>query len=864
MIADENRPAGRASRFGIPRWLIVTVGALVFVVVGGGVALKALFPPEKLRALVVPQIEERVGREVQLASVKLQVFPRIAVRLDEFAIANSPGFSADPALQVEALQLQVRLMPLLRKQLELGQVRLVRPVVRYEVLADGSHNFEGLGPAGEEARAPRGAAPVVLAAAFVGLQEAAGPAAAPGLVISDLTLTDGTVLYSDERTGRSARMALQARVSVDRSSDGRALDSRGRVDLTSIRALLTGIGQDSVAIPDLGIDYDLLADLPGDSLIVRDLQVEFGEIPLGGSGSIRELRARRIVDFAIESGDVDVESVLAGLPEAARAKAGDIDASGIARFSLTASGSMAEGSQPRVNGAIEVHDFNAAYGEYGEALSNASGQITFDATSLSMPSLEGQLMGRPFQLQLDVNDFETFEAEGRFNGAFDLALLAEMQDDALPMAGTAAVDLNFSGPVNQPAQLSLTGPIDLSDFRYQVESLAVPVEISSGTIRLTGDGLVTEELPIQLGSSDLTLSLDAPGALPYALSKGAIGSAPTIRFTLTSQRLDMSELAVEPDSGVVGYGELVSARLAGRQLDGRDPGAIARERTLLPPIPPVNSNGRVRIAEFLNPPTEARDISFDVVVRNGVAELRNFQGRVYGGNVTGTLSLDFSDMRPPFTLRYDLKLREAEAATVLTRWTRLGSALSGLVDFDIAGSATLDETGLPAPDALDAAGRADFRNGRFQDFGLARALVDQFKLDPSALSGFRAFGGAYEIKNGAFLVQGWQFDGTDLAAVITGAAGLGGSLNLKLDLKVPPATLQKMGLMQGGGVGGLINQLTGDSDEPFDVAVGVGGTMSNPTLQLDMEALQQEIARRLGGDDLLRRLFKPPPDGRRR
>ena len=90
--------------FGLPRWLIVVAAALALIVVAGTVALKVLFPPEKLRAMIVPRIEERVGSEVMLSDVRLRVFPRIAVRLDDFAIANPRGFSAEPALRLDALE----------------------------------------------------------------------------------------------------------------------------------------------------------------------------------------------------------------------------------------------------------------------------------------------------------------------------------------------------------------------------------------------------------------------------------------------------------------------------------------------------------------------------------------------------------------------------------------------------------------------------------------------------------------------------------------------------------------------------------------------------------------------------------------
>lgn len=875
MNAEESRSADWARRSAVPRWLIIVIGVLVLVIVGGFVTLKVAFPPEKLRAMVVPRLEERVGREVQLSSVSLRVFPRLAVRLGDLAIANPSGFSSEPMLRLDALELQVRFWPMvLRRELELGQVRLVRPIIRYEVLPDGTNNFAGLGPAPAEQGEPPGREAEAAGAEVAGAEAAgapreagAGAAAAAGLVVADLALRDGSILYFDGRNGNAARMSVEARLAADRASEGsRALLSRGRIALGSIHALVPKLGEDSIALPDLVTEYDLFADVPGDSGVLRQLSLTFGDVPLSGSGTLRGLRGPRNLELAMESGDLDIAALLASLPAALRPQ--NVEASGGAHLWLEVKGSLAEEGKPEVNGTLQLQNVGASYGEYGRVLSSGLGQAKFDLAALTVPSFTGELFGRPFELQLNVTEFAAPLASGRAKGELDLARFAALREEALPVEGDVKFDVSFWAALKAPEGSRLNGPIEFSNVSYQSPSLAVPARIRSATLQLTGMGVSAQAIPVELGGSDLTLSFSSERLLQYVLqlalqdtaTRRAAAPLPHVGFTLTSRRLDTSELLAEGDSAAAGYGELVSARLAGRTLAGRDPGELARERYPLPPIPPLSATGRVQIAEFLNPPTRARNIVFDVELQSGVLEVKNLGGDVYGGRVTGGLSLDFRQARPPFTLNYDLKLTGGQAGDFLSRWTRLGSALSGLMDFDIAGSATIDETLLPAPDGVDAAGRASFKEGRFQEFGLTRALASQFRLDTDFVSNFRELGGAYEIKGGQFLLEGWRFSARELNAAISGSAGLGGTLDLKLAMEVPPSVLQRAGLLQGAGpLSGLLSQLTQD-DTPLQVAVGVGGTMSEPTLVLDSEALQEELAKRLEGRgrDLLRRLIKPP------
>ena len=822
------------------KWIIGTAAALAVVVVSGVVALKLLFPPDKLQALVVPQLESRIGRDVQLASVRLKVFPRIAVRLDDFAIANPPGFSSQPAVHVDALDLQVRLWPLVRKQVELGQLRLVRPTIRYEVHENGISNFQGLGGSGRSA-----------SAGATGGAQALGAA---GFVVEDLVLREGTIYYRDRQNGRSARMGVDGHLSATRDPESGALRSDGVFDVVSIRALFDESGADSIAIPDLTVDYEAIVDLRGDSVALPLLEARVGEIPIAGSGTIRGLMGNRTIDLTLGSEDVDIAEIVGSLPSDLRPI--DIDLSGSARLSLRANGRLGEGAIPEIDGSVELDGISIGYGELGRIVSDGSGVMDFDLASLSLAPFEAEVLGRRVELELDVSDFETLLIEGRLNGSFDLARIAELRENSQPMEGEAAVDLEFSGRGKDRTSLRLLGPIRLSKFSYQSESMAAPARIESASLRLTGTGLEADAIPVRIGDSDLTLSLTSRTVVLFALSGGKDDYLPFVEFIATSRRLDVGDLIV--DTASVGYGGLVAARLAGRRLDGREPADIARERYADMALPPVNSSGHVEIAELINGPTVARDVSFDLAMDNGVLEIREVSGSVYGGRVAGGVVLDFSGGEPPFTMRYNFSLSAAQAGDFLQNWTRLGSATTGIVDFDIAGTSTVDESLLPAPDALSASGQATFREGRFQDFGLANALANQLRLDPSRMSGFQDFGGPFRIENGAFLVEDWAFSGSDLNGLLKGSAGLGGSLDLRLALEVPPSTLQKAGLVQGaGGLGDVIGQLAG-GDEAIQVAFGVGGTMSNPALTLDTEALRAELAARLedAGKSLLDRLLK--------
>ena len=128
------------------------------------------------------------------------------------------------------------------------------------------------------------------------MREGAGAAAGAAFLVSDLAIREGSIVYIDQRSGRSARFGIDARLSSERApgSEG-ALQGRGTIELSSIRTLTPEAGADSVAIPDLEIGYALFADLPGDSLALQELQLDMAGISAGGSGVVRGLMHERSI-----------------------------------------------------------------------------------------------------------------------------------------------------------------------------------------------------------------------------------------------------------------------------------------------------------------------------------------------------------------------------------------------------------------------------------------------------------------------------------------------------------------------------------------------------------------------------------------
>jgi len=341
---------------------------------------------------------------------------------------------------------------------------------------------------------------------------------------------------------------------------------------------------------------------------------------------------------------------------------------------------------------------------------------------------------------------------------------------------------------------------------------------------------------IRVGDSDVSASFSSPRLVRYLLSDPADrGVAPPIRFTARSDHLVAADFRREEPA--IGYSDLVKARLTGRQVDGQDPEEIARARYRLPELSDYRASGTMSIGEWVNPPTNAENLSFQVDIADGVIDITQVEGGVYGGRLSGGLRLNMNGSQAAHEVEYDLNLTTARAGALLERWTTFGERLTGTVNFDIAGSSPLDDGFLPMPAGFTAIGSASFVEGRFEDFGITDAVKQQFSLAPDKLTQFKALGGPFEIRDGQFVVRDWNFGAGDITGVISGAAGLGGVLDLDLAAMLPIEAVRSAGLVQNSpALGALLDQLSSGSDY-VPVQLEVGGTMESPALGIDADAL---------------------------
>lgn len=181
---------------------------LVAMVAGAAAFAVMALPADFVRASAIAAVKERTGRELVIAGpTSFTLYPSLGISLADVSLSGAPGVEgAKPLVAMKALDLSVAFWPLLKREVRVRALALRDPVFNLEVEANGrrSWDFAAVGAARTriaQADVAAADAPVTDAGAAPGGSARAGLS---DLRLDDVRIDNGSILYSDKRTGSTS------------------------------------------------------------------------------------------------------------------------------------------------------------------------------------------------------------------------------------------------------------------------------------------------------------------------------------------------------------------------------------------------------------------------------------------------------------------------------------------------------------------------------------------------------------------------------------------------------------------------------------------------------------------------------------
>lgn len=190
----------------------VLAGIAVLLAIGLAVAITRIdfnrFKPD-----IVAAARNALGRELTLAGdIDLKIGIRPALVAENVSLENTDWGSRPLLATIRRLELEVSLLPLLKKEIEINRLVLIEPDILVETDPDGTSNLS-FDPAAGKKAPPSGTSPEKSPET-----EAISP---PMLTLHRVDIQNGQITYRDGRTGASHIAAIERFISFPAPEDDR-------------------------------------------------------------------------------------------------------------------------------------------------------------------------------------------------------------------------------------------------------------------------------------------------------------------------------------------------------------------------------------------------------------------------------------------------------------------------------------------------------------------------------------------------------------------------------------------------------------------------------------------------------------------
>ena len=623
---SKNRP-GRWTR----RIAIVVIAVLVLV--GGGFAAIRLYLSDaRIARLLEEELGAAFGRETSVKSVNLRLFAA-ALNVEGVVVSEKREYGNAPLITVDSMEVQFRLLPLLRGSVELESVKISSAKINIIQDKTGTLNVTDM-PLLEMSSAPAAAEPEAIL---------------PELRVEDIGVSSGQLVFTDSLTDSGFRLEDVSLKGKAECLDGRTLKLFASVHGPSIAA--SALDSPSWELRGWKTSWDLEVDLEDGDVTFPALGFETQGISCKGRLAALDLGADdpkldAQMNFTIDLDELPLSSFL-GDGYSGR---GTVNSKlGIAgQFSgliISIASSMDELSVTMPGGAdqtftIESGTVKQSIGLKEDGLIDLDGSISMtNLGAISKPerlsslSLQNKLLLKGESIAIDHLSLKAPGAAISVRGEANAG--TEAEPGILNITGDANISLSqFVEPLTADftglrgdldAQFSLRGSTEAPELHLKCQSkLLSMIELASKTrfvleqlsIEQNTTGNDPASLPVEGSLSCRRLEIDAPDEPPRRFTDISINN----RLVLNSRddHLGIESVSVRlPGVALKSSGAIRKMSSDDPKIDAKGSGDIDLAK-LLPLVRPfagftkdeLDGNGRMRFSFQASSEETASDVRF--------------------------------------------------------------------------------------------------------------------------------------------------------------------------------------------------------------------------------------------------------------
>ena len=576
------------------KWLLGIVAFVAMLLILAVILLPIFFDPNEHKPQIQQAASDSIGREVVLnGPIEWSVFPWVAINLTDVTVANEAGFKGDYLAQVDQVAVRVQLLPLLKKQIKIGEVVLQKPSINLQVAQSGKSNWQSIldNSAAAEAESDNSKTDLEIRGISISQGNLNYIEGDLRVEMSDLSFSSGAI-----KDDASTAMDLTAVISIPSSS------LQGNLKTSWLASHLTNGPGPVFEFNDLAFDGKLDAvslklntsgqsalDLAKDTLSVSQLELQYGVMSLSTPLNGQQLTKNMALSGKLSVDEFSLADLLAEMGSPLDNQAGN-KLSGTATWSLV-------GDRFQLNDL----DFNLDDSE-----------LKGDVDLKQMSLLKGQFNLAINQLNLDdylPQSEASSSTAAKDSSAMDLGQLSgQVKIGQLQAAGVKLTDINLDirtqgeDIIVNPLQAGFYQGLIKTELKLQPNSQAEKLSLTHqmqdfqagnlltdlmGTDYLTGLGQLNADIKIDEPFSERPLKT-ANGTLSYKLTDGDIVGIDVFQIMEQSlSLLNKSDAVKNSDELKTAFGLM--------EIQAQVTNGVLKTQTLKLTSPFFDLNGQVEI-----------------------------------------------------------------------------------------------------------------------------------------------------------------------------------------------------------------------------------------------------------------------------
>lgn len=584
---------------------LLTIGILI---VGTTATLWVLFPPEKIKAMVIPEVEKTLSRKVSVGKVGVTLFPVLGVSLSKVEISNSikDGFSSEPFVKLDRFLVQISVSSISKGYPVISKVVLKKPQILIESNSSGNFNYNDM--AMTPADTTNSADTANKEPKKTGLPMLPVPVSLKSFVIEK-----GSITYVDKKSKQEFIIGdISQKISFDIDKELKDVKSSGNILLSRISIKTKDI-QKPLTNLSVTLNHSVNIDLVNGNATVKQLRVSLQKVFLNLTGTISNINSTPEFDLALVSDTINIKELLSEIPSELFPDIAKLSSDGVADLSLKVKGTMKNGESVPVSGTLKLKDVMVKYKSLPKSINNLNADCNFTDSSVAINTLKMNLGDNPVELHGSVTNFK--------DPFVDLSVLAKINigdikeiielPKGVGFDGNAAINVNAKGKADpaDPTKLNVKGTVDLANLSVLYPPLVKPAVIN-GRFTLSSKA-IGQNISVKIGQSSLTLAAAVNNYLSLVFPESTKKlPRPSADFTMSSSMLNVDEI-IPPSKETQKTSTSTSTSKPKPKQD----------IPLIAPLPGVDMKGNVSALNIIYRGVAMSDVNMKVNVLNDIADI---------------------------------------------------------------------------------------------------------------------------------------------------------------------------------------------------------------------------------------------------